>query len=256
MKTALVLSAGGMFGAYQAGVWSVLADCFEPDLIVGASIGAVNGWAIAGGCPPAELIDRWLTLDCAANYRWRFPIRGGVLDGRSVMASVDDVYAKYRRRVDCAVVVTDLARLRPRIFRNEDVTAALLRASTAIPCIFDQVRIGNKLYSDGGLLNALPIWAAAELGADTIIAVNAMTRLPGLLPNLFVDTVRWISGFRAETPAHAEVIRITPRGFLGTGLDILNWKRENTERWIEQGRRDALEQKPSIERTARRVLRT
>src|SRR5258706_9347571 len=151
MKTALVLSAGGMFGAYHAGVWSVLADCFEPDLIVGASIGAVNGWAIAGGCPPAELIDRWLTLDCAAKYRWRFPIRGGVLDSRAVMASVEDVHMKYQRRVDCAVVVTDLGRLRPRIFRNEEVTAALLGASTAIPCIFDQVRIGNKLYSDGGL---------------------------------------------------------------------------------------------------------
>ena len=41
--TALVLSAGGMYGAYQAGAWRVLAERFQPDLIVGASIGAVNG---------------------------------------------------------------------------------------------------------------------------------------------------------------------------------------------------------------------
>jgi predicted acylesterase/phospholipase RssA len=136
------------------------------------------------------------------------------------------------------------------------VSAPLLRASTAIPCIFDQVRIGKKLYSDGGLLNALPIWAAAELGADTIVAVNAMTRLPGLLPNLFVDTVRWISPFRALTPPNLEVIRIAPKDTLGTGLDILYWKRENAERWIEQGRRDALEQKHSIERAVRRGVHT
>lgn len=247
MKTALVLSAGGMFGAYQAGAWSVLADCFEPDLIVGASVGAVNGWAIAGGCKPAELIDRWLTMDCAANYRWRFPIRGGVLDSRPLMAMVDEVYSKYQPRMDCAVVVTELARLRPRIFRNEKVTASLLRASTAIPGIFDQVRIGKTLYSDGGLLNAMPVWAAAELGADLIVAVNAMTSLPGLLPNLFVDVVRRISHFRAQPPENVEVIRVAPSGRLGTGRDMLYWTRENAVRWIELGRRDALEQKHSIQ---------
>jgi len=57
--TALVLSAGGMYGAYQAGAWKELADVFRPDLVVGASIGALTGWAIAGGCEPEELIARW-----------------------------------------------------------------------------------------------------------------------------------------------------------------------------------------------------
>jgi len=52
----LVLSGGGMYGAYQAGAWKALADVFRPDLIVGTSIGALNGWAIAGGCEPDELI--------------------------------------------------------------------------------------------------------------------------------------------------------------------------------------------------------
>src|ERR1035438_5321759 len=57
MPCALVLSAGGMFGAYQAGAWNVLSRRFQPDLVVGASVGALNGWAIAGGCSPAELLD-------------------------------------------------------------------------------------------------------------------------------------------------------------------------------------------------------
>ena len=247
MKTALVLSAGGMFGAYQAGAWSVLAECFEPDLIVGASIGAVNGWAIAGGCPTAELIDRWLSLECAAKYRWHLPLRGGVLDNRSLVAQIDEVYSNYRRRIDYAVVLTELARLRPRIFRNEEVTGSVLRASTAIPGIFDQVRIGRTLYSDGGLLNALPIWAAAELGADLIVAVNAMTPLPGLLPNLFVDCVRRISRFKPEPPGQLEIVRIGPPAVMGSGRDMLCWTRENAERWIEMGRRDALEEKHSIQ---------
>lgn len=54
-KTALVLSAGAMFGAYHAGVWKGLAGRFQPDLIVGASVGALNGWVMASGCAPQEL---------------------------------------------------------------------------------------------------------------------------------------------------------------------------------------------------------
>ena len=56
MPCALVLSAGGMFGAYQAGAWNVLSQRFQPDMVVGTSVGALNGWAIAGGCPPDELL--------------------------------------------------------------------------------------------------------------------------------------------------------------------------------------------------------
>ncbi|MGH9659904.1 MAG: patatin-like phospholipase family protein, partial [Bryobacteraceae bacterium] len=59
-KTALVLSGGGLFGAYQAGAWKALAARFPPDLVVGASAGALNAWCIAGGCTPDELIAQWL----------------------------------------------------------------------------------------------------------------------------------------------------------------------------------------------------
>ena len=60
MTTALVLSAGGMWTAWEVGAWRVLRERFEPDLIVGASAGAWIGWAIAAGCTPEVLIDLWL----------------------------------------------------------------------------------------------------------------------------------------------------------------------------------------------------
>jgi predicted acylesterase/phospholipase RssA len=244
-----VLSAGGMFGAYQAGAWSVLADCFEPDFIVGASVGAINAWCIAGGCAPEQLIQNWLTLDCAATYRWQIPraIHGGLLDCRPLMARVDEIYASYRPKVDCAVVITELAGLRPRIIRGSEVTADVLRASTAIFGIFEQVRIGGRVCTDGGTLAALPVWAAAELGAERVIAVNALPGLPGLIPKMFVAVVRRVSRFRPVAPQGLEVIRIAPPGLLGSGLDALYWSREKAERWVEQGRRDALAQKHSIE---------
>ena len=122
--TALVLSAGGMYGAYQAGAWKVLAEIFQPDLIVGASIGAVNGWAIAGGCEPDELIRRWLNLEEAARYRWKVPagVFGGVLDSRPLQRAIRHIYESYQPRIEFAMVVTDLVRLRPRIVSAREVT--------------------------------------------------------------------------------------------------------------------------------------
>src|SRR4051794_30878184 len=72
-KTALVLSGGGTFGAYQAGVWTGISEYFQPDLVVGASVGSLNGWAIAGGCSPAELTRRWREIDTSGAERLRLP---------------------------------------------------------------------------------------------------------------------------------------------------------------------------------------
>ena len=55
MPTALVLSAGGMFGAWEVGVWTVLREHVHFDMIVGASAGAWIGWMIACGATPDEL---------------------------------------------------------------------------------------------------------------------------------------------------------------------------------------------------------
>ena len=57
LMLALVLSGGGLFGAWQAGAWSVLVDHIRPDLIVGASVGSLNGYVIASGGTPEELAE-------------------------------------------------------------------------------------------------------------------------------------------------------------------------------------------------------
>src|SRR5580765_4029092 len=59
VPTALVLSAGGMFGAGEVGVWLALRDRVQFDLIVGASAGAWVGWCIACGMPTEELVRHW-----------------------------------------------------------------------------------------------------------------------------------------------------------------------------------------------------
>ncbi|MFN7649742.1 MAG: patatin-like phospholipase family protein [Acidobacteriota bacterium] len=54
-KRGLVLSGGGMLAAFQAGEWRALAGRFAPDVVIGASAGALNAWMVAGRVDPEEL---------------------------------------------------------------------------------------------------------------------------------------------------------------------------------------------------------
>ena len=243
----LVLSAGGMYGAYQAGAWKALADVFQPDLIVGASIGAVNGWAIAGGCDPDELIARWLNLG-NGRYRWKAPatIFGGFLDTAPLQAVIRETYESFQPKTDFALILTDLLELRPRVFRGGEIGWEHLVATTAIVGLFDQVRIGGRLYSDGGLLSAVPLWAAGELGATRAVVIDVLPQAPGMIARTFVGAMRLLSPFHGSVPPALEVIRVGPAKLLGTPLESLHWSRKNAEEWIAAGERDAQAIKHSI----------
>jgi NTE family protein len=242
MKTALVLSAGGMFGAYQAGIWKILSTVFQPDLVVGASIGAVNGWAIAGGCPPDQLIESWLGLKDLGAFRWRLPTRPwhGFIDSSPVERLVEQTYHDFVPQLEYGVVATDTLRLRPVLFCEPGLTWQHLAASTAMLGFFSQHRIGGRIYSDGGLLSALPVWAAVEMGATRIVAINVLPDLPSFVVKNVVGIIRAAARYTPPAlPASVEVIRITAPLGLGTAKDALYWKRENVRRWIEQGQQDA-----------------
>jgi NTE family protein len=230
-----------MYGAYQAGAWKVLSRSFRPDLIVGASIGALNGWAIAGECPPERLIETWLNLRPLERFRYRVPRRvsQGFLDSSAVETLVREVHSSFTPRIEYGVVVTDSLRLRPRVVRGKDATWRHLAASAAILGFFSQQKIEGRLYSDGGLLGALPVWAAVEMGATRVIALNALPRLPNFVMRNFCQSLRRVARFRPSVPATIQVRQICAPGALGSARDALCWKRENAERWIEQGARDA-----------------
>lgn len=245
---ALVLSAGGMYGAYQAGAWKAIADVFRPDLVVGASIGAINGWAIAGGCTPDELIDRWLHLDAAANYRWKFPrsFVHGFFDTTPLQHAIRDVYESFQPRTHYAMVVTDLLKLRPVVLRGNQMSWEHLVAGAAIVGLFDQVRLGGRIYSDGGLLSAVPLWAAVNMGATKALVIDVLPAAPGMIARTFVSTMRMISPFRATASPDVQVIRLGPPKLLGQPLEAIYWTRENAAAWIRKGEEQALVIKHSI----------
>lgn len=240
-KTALVLSAGMMFGAYQAGVWAALAGVLRPDVVIGASCGALNAWAIAGGCEPARLAELWLepVLAEAVRLRVPFPPWHGIFDSARLAKSVERFHSAFRPQVEVVVLATEVVRLRPRLFRGNEITSKHLVASCSMPFGYRPVLIDGRLHIDGGFLGALPLWAAAQMGATRAVAVHALPRLPSLPARAVMRIVRFAAPRLPRVPAEIEVLTITPSERMGSIRDLIIWRRENVERWLELGRRDA-----------------
>jgi predicted acylesterase/phospholipase RssA len=229
LMRALVLSGGGLFGAWQAGAWSVLAERLvsesAPDLIVGASVGSLNGYLIASGATPEELRQMWLDPTFASLQH--------------LPANIRRMMAHYMPRIPFAITATELPRMKPRIFRDSEITWQHLAASCALPIALPQVRIGETWYSDGGLLGALPLWAAAELGADRILGLQALPESPSWWLRQMVRAFRGVAGHNPPVPPGVRVQEIRPGRPLGSARDTIQWKRSNIERWLDQGAEDA-----------------
>jgi NTE family protein len=254
-QIALVLGGGGMFGAYQAGVWEALEEYVEPDLICGASIGALAGWALAAKCPAREWSRQWLEMDPASLPRLRFPRRplGGCLDTAAFEGLVRRIHGSYQPVIPCAVSITDLLRLEPRAVVSPQVDWVHLAASCAVFGLFPQYRIEGRLYTDGGIVRSVPLWAASGLGATKLIGVNLF---PGGGPWWLRAGRRVAQGLTRRTPAApgegVEVLMIEHEGPLGSAAEAVTWKRQSVERLIEMGRRDGQAAVPA----ARRLVKT
>lgn len=227
---ALVLSAGGLWAAWEVGAWSVLRHRFQPDLIVGASAGAWNGWAIAAGCTPQELARLW--LDPSTGGIMRFGLhRAGFLQGEPLHAKACELFARFQPRMPFALTTVELPSLRSHIVRDRDIAWEHLAATCAIPCAFPPVEIRGRRYVDGGLRAGLPLWAAQELGATRALALNVLNT-PGFR---LLHAV--MHGKRADSSM--EVVRLEPSRRLGSLRDAVRWNPAHIERWIAQGERDA-----------------
>src|SRR5947209_20570616 len=113
MTTALVLSAGGMWAAWEVGAWRVLRERLNPDLIVGASAGAWNGLAIAGGVSPDELAREWMDAGMADFFKKR---------PHNMYEKARAFCDRYPRRSPFALTVVEVPSLRMRIIREDEIT--------------------------------------------------------------------------------------------------------------------------------------
>ncbi len=183
-KPALVLGGGGAFGVIQAAYMLAAWDLgFRPQVVVGTSVGALNGaWFALHGDRPAELLRIWLTLDRLALVRWHpVKIAANLLHHPQSIASNEVVPRLVREhisgarfeqaRIELAVVATNLTRGEKHVFHTGRIAPAVL-ASTAIPGVFQPVSIGGDLYVDGCVTATVDMATAAELGATEILAID------------------------------------------------------------------------------------
>jgi len=230
-----------MFGAYQAGAWKALAGGFRPDIVVGASVGALNAWIIAAGADPAELERYWLDPCGARMARFRLaqPPWRGIFDARPLHDRIQELWRKYRPKMEIGVVAVELRSLRPRLFRNEEIGWKHLAASCAVLTCYPQVRLGMRWYTDGGLLTSLPLDAATGMGAGEIVAVNALSEAPSRLVGLAVNGIRALAPRPAPAGDGVTIRTIVPARRLGSLREALFWKEAAIRRWIAQGEADA-----------------
>jgi NTE family protein len=184
-RTAFVLAGGGSLGAVQVGMLKALArQDVVPDLVVGASVGAINGAYYAGepnsgGVAGLERIWKRLTR----SDLFPFLSINGLL---SLLGRRESFVTPARLRsllesellhlrledspVPCHVVATDVLSGQEVVLSSGPTVTALL-ASAAIPAVFPTVAVDGRYLMDGGVANNTPVSTAIRLGATRVVVL-------------------------------------------------------------------------------------
>ena len=173
----LALGGGAARGFAHIGAIQVLEEAgVQADLVVGTSAGSLIAALYASGKGGQELAATALTLDEGAITDWTFPGRG-LIRGEALARFVR-VQTGGRTIEDMprplGIVAADLDSGAPVLFRRGD-TGTAVRASSAVPAVFQPVRIGEREYVDGGLVSPVPVRFAREMGAEFVIAIDIST---------------------------------------------------------------------------------
>jgi NTE family protein len=178
VKIGLALGGGAARGFAHIGVIKALeAQGIHPDIVVGTSAGSVVGALYASGYDGFALQKIALDMDEATISDWAIPFFGkstGVLKGDALQAYVNKAVRNQpmeKLKIPFGAVATDLKTGQPILFRRGN-TGMAVRASSAVPSVFQPVSIAGRTYVDGGLVAPVPVRFAKEMGAEFIIAVN------------------------------------------------------------------------------------
>ncbi len=184
--TAFVLGGGGALGATQVGMLqALLAADITPDLVVGTSIGAVNGAFVAAD-PTAEGVARLEAL-------WHEVSESGGMSESPMRQAAR--FARYRTHVMSPGLIPRTVEEHLGVERIEDLTvpfqcvaaqietaasrwftsgpvAPAVAASCAVPGLFAPVEIDGAHYYDGGLVHSIPVGRAMALGATEVFVLQ------------------------------------------------------------------------------------
>ncbi|MDH1675759.1 patatin-like phospholipase family protein, partial [Comamonas aquatica] len=174
-KIGLALGSGSARGWAHIGVLQALDEAgIRPDVVCGASIGALVGAAYAAG--ELERFADWVqSLGMRDVFGFMdFNLSGGMLKGEKLISFWRRNFADFNiedSALPFAAVATDLHSGAEVWLRHGSIADAV-RASIAMPGLFTPVVREGRLLADGGLVNPVPASLARAMGADIVIAVD------------------------------------------------------------------------------------
>jgi len=186
-RTAFVLSGGGNLGAIQVGMLKALAEHdIVPDLVLGCSVGALNGAGYARAptrAGVARMERRWMAVDSPTLMpSSRIPsalqlVRKGesLHDNAGLRRTIDAMLEDQQHFGDLSIefqcVATDVDSAMAHWFTSGPLAPAIL-ASTALPAVYPPVTVEGVRYVDGGVVDNVPIDRAVELGCTRIFVIH------------------------------------------------------------------------------------
>ena len=180
-KIGLALGGGAARGFAHIGVIKMLeSHGIYPDYVVGTSAGAVVGSLYAAGYDAFAMQKIAQQLDERIFADWTLGGRG-LLKGEALQDFINQHLNNRpleKLNKPFATVATDLNTGERVVFRTGD-TGMAVRASAAVPGVFQPTQFRGRSYVDGGLTSPIPVQAAREMGADIVIAVDISARAEG-----------------------------------------------------------------------------
>jgi NTE family protein len=185
-EVAFVLGGGGVLGAHEVGMLQALAEAgVRPDLVLGTSVGALNGVFVAAHEDPGAAVPELATV-------WREGVAAEAFAGslfgrvRTLARSGTHLHPNepLRRLLEALpvgnieelalpfqCVAASIERAAAHWFTEGPIVEAVL-ASAAVPGLLPPVRVGDEHFFDGGLVHSIPVGRALELGARTVYVLH------------------------------------------------------------------------------------
>ena len=177
IKIGLALSGGAALGFAHYGVIKVLEDNgIKPSFVAGTSMGSVMGALYACGLNPYELCAKLddFSFNKIARLNGLKILKEGLYNTDRMpeyMKKFIDFDLIENAKIPYRCVSVDLVSGKQYVFKKGDFSEAI-RASCAMPGIFNPIKKDDMLLVDGGMLNNIPYDQVFDMGAEYVIAVN------------------------------------------------------------------------------------
>jgi NTE family protein len=260
-RTAFVLGGGGLLGAYEVGMLAALSAAdIRPDIVLGTSIGAINGVFVAADPDGAakRLESVWRSEVVRTAFRSSIFGRLGTLarSGTHLHSNLPlrrllEEHLPERNFDQLAVpfqcVAACIERATAHWFHSGSIIQAVL-ASAAVPGLLPPVRIGGEHFFDGGLVHSIPVGRAVRLGARRVFVLHvgrieqplAVPRRPwevGLVTFEIARRHRFVE--EMATLPDDVTVHVLPAGAEGRGADWSQLRYRDasrTDQYIERAR--------------------